>query len=62
MNPLLNGQNLEGWTERGDFDIQIKDDALYLNATHAFNNAWLFMEGDYRNFRSRSRNPLITQS
>lgn len=49
--PLFNGKTLDGWTETGDFKSEIKEGAVHLIATHPFNNAWLFTEKDYANFK-----------
>lgn len=48
---LFNGKNLKGWTEQGMFEKDIQDGALFLKATHPFNNAWVFSKKDYRNFK-----------
>lgn len=48
---IFNGKDLQGWTERGNFEKEIKDGTLYLKASHAFNNAWVLSEKTYRNFK-----------
>ena len=48
--PLFNGKDLDGWTTKGNFETEIKEGAVYLKASHAFNNAWLLTEKHYRNF------------
>lgn len=48
---LFNEKNLSGWEKRGNFETEIKDGALYLHASHAFNNAWVLSEKSYSNFK-----------
>ena len=48
---IFNGKDLRGWTGTGKFESEVKNEAIYLYATHPNNNAWLLSEKNYRNFR-----------
>ena len=43
-------RTLVGWETMGDFEAEVKDSAIYLDATHPYNNAWLLTAESYRDF------------
>jgi hypothetical protein len=48
---IFNGKDLNGWETMGKMETEIRDGQLYLNATHPYNNAWVYTTKAYRNFK-----------
>lgn len=48
---IFNGKDLNGWETMGKMETEIRDGQLFLNATHPYNNAWVYTTKAYRNFK-----------
>ena len=48
---IFNGKNLDGWETMGKLATDIEDNVLHLHATAPNNNAWIYTQKEYRNFK-----------